>query len=252
MHTTTQWEFAAYLRADTECRPYAVILLNQPLDSRHWPLLWTRAQVRLCADGGINSLYDATACASHSIPGAVYPEFLCGDMDSALAPVVAWFEAKGVEVCRIADQNSTDFEKCIRRLEHWEHEHCLTESPVSLMPIIVLGALSGRFDHCMHAINVLHKQRSARRIYLMSEASVAFLLDEGEHTIHVDRSLEGPTCGLLPVGIAHATLSTTGLRWNLDGADTRFGGMVSTSNALDQDTVTISTTAPLIWTVALQ
>jgi thiamine pyrophosphokinase len=75
---------------------------------------------------------------------------------------------------------------------------------------------------------------------------------QGEHVILTDAQLEGPTCGILPIGTSRANLWTTGLEWNLDGHETRFGGMVSTSNLLASDTVTIRVTAPVVWTAALQ
>ena len=42
---------------------------------------------------------------------------------------------------------------------------------------------------------------------------------QGEHTIEIDHTLLGPTCGLLPVGVDSAKLRTTGLRWNLGELD---------------------------------
>jgi hypothetical protein len=38
---------------------------------------------------------------------------------------------------------------------------------------------------------------------------------QGQHLVHIDHSILGPTCGLLPVGIESARISTSGLRWNL-------------------------------------
>jgi thiamine pyrophosphokinase len=46
------------------------------------------------------------------------------------------------------------------------------------MVVITIGALGGRFDQSMDAINILYKYKHTRTIYLMSEESVAFLLDE--------------------------------------------------------------------------
>jgi thiamine pyrophosphokinase len=96
---------------------------------------------------------------------------------------------------------------------------------------------------------------------------------QGEHTIHVDHSVVGPTCGLLPVGIDSTTLTTRGLRWNLgkilslivavkqgpdvtcaDESESGFDGLVSTSNHLvpEHDTVFIRTSRPIWWCMELR
>ena len=38
---------------------------------------------------------------------------------------------------------------------------------------------------------------------------------QGKHAIEIDHSTMGQTCGILPVGIAKAFVTTTGLKWNL-------------------------------------
>lgn len=38
---------------------------------------------------------------------------------------------------------------------------------------------------------------------------------QGHHQIDLDLRFVGPTCGLLPVGVASVVLTTTGLKWNL-------------------------------------
>lgn len=37
---------------------------------------------------------------------------------------------------------------------------------------------------------------------------------KGEHTINLDRTYLGQTCGLLPIGIDSTVLSMRGLEWN--------------------------------------
>jgi thiamine pyrophosphokinase len=75
---------------------------------------------------------------------------------------------------------------------------------------------------------------------------------KGSHEIHCDRAVEGPTCGLLPIGVASARVSTSGLRWNLSGTLMKFGTMVSTSNIVDAEVVHIETDAPIVWTIEVK
>lgn len=100
------------------------------------------------------------------------------------------------------------------------------------------------------------------------------LLPQGEHRIHINHDMLGPTCGLLPLGVDSTILSTTGLRWNLStysrplsrfgvlthcgvfAADTEssFDGLVSTSNHLvpEEDIVWVKTSRPIWWTAELR
>jgi thiamine pyrophosphokinase len=84
--------------------------------------------------------------------------------------------------------------------------------------------------------------------------NVSHLDVQGEHHIHIDHSLLGLTCGLLPVGIDETVLSTKGLEWNLTDQSSSFDGLVSTSNHLvpGQDEVWIKTSKPIWWTAELR
>src|ERR1700761_5634657 len=105
----------------------------------------------------------------------------------------------------------------------------------------------------------------------VSKSNVAYPHQpQGEHIIHLDHAILGPTCGLLPVGIDSTVLSTTGLKWNLctnnavqpsqsfsrfiADAESSFDGLISTSNHLvaDEETVGIKTSRPIWWTVELR
>jgi thiamine pyrophosphokinase len=45
--------------------------------------------------------------------------------------------------------------------------------------------------------------------------------------------------------------SSRGLRWNLDGLEMRFAGLVSTSNVIEEDEVEVVSDRPLLWTTEL-
>jgi thiamine pyrophosphokinase len=82
--------------------------------------------------------------------------------------------------------------------------------------LLVLGGLGGRFDHEAANINVLYTFANVLHIVLLSEESSLTLLPSGYlHEIHVNRSFEGPHCGLVPLGAPSTSTTTTGLHWNL-------------------------------------
>ncbi|KAK6512989.1 hypothetical protein TWF506_009151 [Arthrobotrys conoides] len=90
-----------------------------------------------------------------------------------------------------------------------------------------------------------------RKLMLMSDESVTFLLEKGKNIIETPLSVFGKTCGLIPVAAA-SVITTKGLEWDLDEAETKFGGMISTSNHLIQDRVEVVTTEKLLFTMEMR
>ncbi|KAJ3114644.1 hypothetical protein HDU96_001843 [Phlyctochytrium bullatum] len=125
--------------------------------------------------------------------------------------------------------------------------------------LVVLGALGGRFDQTMASVNALFAIGSARKSYLVCNHSVVILLTPNfEHRIECDRSIEGPTCGLIPVGCHVAHMVTEGFKWNLDKTmPSAFGGLVSTSNAFEiggregKAILKVNTDQPVLFSVEL-
>ncbi|KAI8801933.1 hypothetical protein BJ742DRAFT_835008 [Cladochytrium replicatum] len=236
----------------------ALIILNQPLGkTATFERLWNNTSMRICADGGANRLFDAFS--SDVDRERFLPYQIRGDLDSLRPDVAEWYKSQGVEVVKIDDQDTTDFQKCLKLIEEIEI------SEKRQFEIFAFGALGGRFDQAISSINVLHVVRDSRRIILASEDSIAFLLTKGKHVILCNRAIEGPTCGLLPIGVPLANITTTGLKWNLGkGMVSSFGKLVSTSNILAETTgmgsetalgddaiavVEVETDADIVWTV---
>jgi thiamine pyrophosphokinase len=123
--------------------------------------------------------------------------------------------------------------------------------PQAYASVLILGAFGGRFDHEMQNVNTLFTCTSSPelgRVVLLDATCWAALLQGSDttHTVVPRRGgaetlgAEVGTCGLVPVGRPCADVTTTGLRWNLDGSPLAFGGMVSTSNELDGDCATVA------------
>lgn len=181
----------------------------------------------------------------------------------------AYYASQGVRIVRDEDQYSTDLMKCIGALvedekteRHVEVPKCnyhrshSTTHPIQQNTIVLLGGLSGRLDQTVHTLSLVHKLRKSRkRTFVITDDNVAWLLDtvralcfaryissltfpttQGEHRIHVDHELFGPTCGLIPVGIDSTILTTTGLRWNLSTSNIPLGSRISCSLPLQRNT----------------
>ncbi|KIK91480.1 hypothetical protein PAXRUDRAFT_830830 [Paxillus rubicundulus Ve08.2h10] len=249
----------------------ALIILNQPFSLHLLETVWKTCPWRCCADGGANRLHDLLGDAltedGQQLRDLYIPDLIKGDLDSLRQDVRGFYSSKGVPILHDLDQDSTDLMKCVRALEEKEvterNEH----------EIIFLGGLSGRLDQIVHTLSYLHKLRRARKkVYVITDENVAWVLDEvcrrvigcilgmslmpvkGQHRIRIDHDLLGPTCGLLPVGVESTTLSTSGLRWNLDDRESSFNGLISTSNHLvpEEQFVAIKTSRPIWWCAELR
>ncbi|CAM9973808.1 unnamed protein product [Ectocarpus fasciculatus] len=245
--------------------PLALVILNAQGEGESEGLLrhlWGRAALRVCADGGANRLHDSFGGGGgggedrHQDRARFVPDVIVGDLDSLRPEVARFYEGLGSEIKLRDDEDHCDFEKCLVEVESW-----LSSPPPSPAggggggapcgaTVVGLGAFGGRFDHEMQAVSLLHAYTSRfHRLVLMGAGNVAFLLQPGlSHAVQPDSRFEGPTVGLLPVGGPCRTVTTEGLRWNLEGRALEFGVCVSSSNRVVGDVVRVVTDAPLVWT----
>ncbi|KAI5084207.1 hypothetical protein GOP47_0000376 [Adiantum capillus-veneris] len=238
---------------DTTTDTNVLVVLNYQL-----PLitlsLWEKACFRICADGGANQLYD---CLPELLPNSdptalrtrYKPDVIKGDLDSVRSEVKAFYEQIGtIVVDESHDQDTTDLHKCI---SYVLNDHGLSAGKPD-MKILVVGALGGRLDHEFGNLNVLYSFPKTR-IILLSDESMAFLLSkEFTHKIHINPSIEGPYCGLIPLGQPSTSTKTTGLKWNLEEASMEFGGLISVCNQIEGELVTVLLDTDLLWTVTIE
>lgn len=237
---------------------------------------WAHASVRVCADGGANRLYDGLGKEERErfIPAAIK-----GDLDSVRPEVAAWYEARGCSVVKDGDQDTNDLEKCLELLkqaeEEGEQQQQQQQEQQQLRPwereqhptrqsrrtnVFVLGALGQRFDHAMANCHLLYRYAGVfRRLVLLGNESVAFLLPAGRNWVEPDGRMEGPVCGLIPLGWACREIRTRGLKWDLRGEEMLFGGLVSTSNEVvgeegegGREGVWVETSDPVMWTMEVK
>ncbi|KAL6613871.1 hypothetical protein ACP70R_036141 [Stipagrostis hirtigluma subsp. patula] len=231
---------------------YALVVLNQRLP-RFAPLLWAQARLRLCADGGANRVFDGMpellpAEDPDEVRARYKPDVIKGDMDSIRPEVKEYYSNLGANIVDEShDQDTTDLHKCISYITR-----NLPGTENSNLCILVVGALGGRFDHEMGNINVLYRFSNIRIVLLSDDCSIILLPKTHTHEIHIERSVEGPHCGLIPIGAPSTSTTTTGLRWNLANTSMSYGGLVSTSNIVEEDIVTVTSDSDLIWTISLR
>lgn len=238
--------------ANMPAKNYALVVLNQHLP-RFIPRLWAHAKLRICADGGANRIFDEMAQMINdqdyeSTRNRYVPEIIEGDMDSIRPEVKKFYSRQGSIISdKSHNQETTDLHKCISHIRHRTPDH---EKPN--LCILVTGALGGRFDHEAANINVLYAFSDMRIILLSDDCLIRFLPKTHHHEIYIESSVEGPHCGLFPVGAPSTSTTTTGLKWNLTEAKMRFGSMISTSNIVHAEKVTVESDADLLWTISLR
>eukprot|EP00243_Klebsormidium_subtile_P003962 TRINITY_DN1767_c0_g1_i1.p1 TRINITY_DN1767_c0_g1~~TRINITY_DN1767_c0_g1_i1.p1 ORF type:complete len:358 (+),score=-18.54 TRINITY_DN1767_c0_g1_i1:183-1256(+) len=229
---------------------HVLIVLNYSLPS-FVPLLWEQSRLRICADGGANRVYDELPRIfqgddQSAIRARYIPDAIIGDLDSLRPDVRNFYSQNNVPIIDLShDQDTTDLHKCINYAQ--SANPCLTQQS----KLLVVGAVGGRLDHQLSNIHILYKFRDMR-IVLLGKGNLALLLPEGfEHEIYPDRSIEGPICALIPVGSPVSDVHTTGLRWNLGGQSLQFGELISTSNEMKDERISVRAKGPLLWTTEL-
>jgi thiamine pyrophosphokinase len=169
-------------------------------------------------------------------------------MDSIRPEVLDFYTRLGTRVFDEShDQDTTDLHKCIAYIRDFT-----PTVDKSNLCILVTGALGGRFDHEAGNINVLYRFSNLRIILLSDDSIIQLLPRTHRHEIHIHSSVEGPHCGLIPIGAPSGTTTTTGLEWDLTETEMKFGGLVSTSNLVKEEKVTVESDSDLIWTIEIR
>ncbi len=151
----------------------------------------------IAADGGLN----------HLAALGVTPAAVIGDMDS-LEPALSRDTA--FDVHSIPEQDSTDFEKCLRNIA----------APL----MIGIGFLGGRSDHHLAAMNALVRH-SAYPVVLLGGSDICFRCP-GE--LCLDLAAE-TRLSIFPMGPVKGRASE-GLLWSVAGLAMRPDGRIGTSN----------------------
>ncbi|KAF3396504.1 thiamine pyrophosphokinase 1 [Penicillium rolfsii] len=261
-----EWDPSRFFRPEGSPSPYALLVLNQPINEKAFGVL-----------------------SEH------------GDLDSILSPVRKHYEELGVSVVQDPDQYSTDFTKCLKYLNSHAAEIITsprhqkrglnTSSSHSALEVVILGGLGGRVDQAFSQIHHLYMMTQTQRqlretqepngsaklgsgaggnLYLISEESITFVLQEGKNIIYTpatnrpdtDPSVDQDSTvaeieyffeeniGIIPLS-APASITTQGFEWDVKNWHTEIGGQLSTSNHIRADKVEVLTSVSVLFTVEL-
>lgn len=161
----------------------------------------------VCADGG----------ADTALSAGLTVEAVIGDMDSASAAAKT---AYGAVLHPIAEQNSTDFDKCLRNIE----------APA----ILGVGFLGDRVDHTLAVLHVLQKYR--RPIVLLGADDLVFMVPD---QVRFDAVL-GQRVSLMPV--TDSIVTSRGLKWEVTDAPMSMRDFIGSSNEATAQVVEVRAT----------
>ena len=163
---------------------------------------------------------------------------------------------------RVKCQDTTDFDKCLKVIMD-QFESCKFKDNLASKShgIIALCAIQGRLDHVISQINTAYNHsnkmykihnsmkgndRNDKDLYLLSEQSLAWVLQPGEHIIHIN-SCPTQTCGYVPIFGPLRKVTTRGLKYDVTDQYMQMGGLISTSNSYVSNEVVIETSDTLLW-----
>jgi thiamine pyrophosphokinase len=229
-------------------KKYALVVLNQPLalSLAFYRKIWANCSLHIGADGGANRVHDLTK----SQPKSLVLDLVIGDLDSLSSEARTFWESKNTKILLDPDQYSTDFTKAVKHI--WSTER--TES----INIVALGGLGGRVDQgisVLHHLYMFQKDYNTGKIFLLSSEGVTFVLKSGKHKIKARDSFQGVTLGenvgIIPLK-EPSVITTHGLEWDVTDWHTEFGGLISTSNHVKADWVSIETTKDVLFIIDFQ
>ncbi len=161
----------------------------------------------VAADGG----------ADHLLEAGLEPDVIVGDLDS-LANPGHW---RSDQLLPIREQNTTDFEKCLYSVE----------APL----LLATGFTGSRFDHSLAALHVMHKYVRSHRVVLISGDDLCMAFDGN---LSLDLSV-GSRFSVYPLNKT-VFVSSTGLKYPLDGLRLESGGMIGTSNQVVHEKIQVT------------
>jgi len=201
-------------------RHQSIIILNGEQPTKALFTLINTSMPIIAADG-----------ATHRLSGyGLTPTFIVGDGDSCgqQNPYPT------ATVIRIADQNSTDFEKCMEFAK---------ES--NLLPSLVLGINGGEIDHIVGNMQMLTRHAQGQNFYFLDTypkapppgigVKLGLPLDKQMLTLQVK-----PGCTISFISFHEAVVQTQGLEWELHNQLLTLDGILSLRNRSNTNAVSFT------------
>lgn len=167
----------------------SVIVVNNQLNEE-WLLKGLKSTKNvILADGGANKFYKSPFRHWRNIRAIV------GDLDSLHPEVQNFYEARGVKVEQVWNQDTNDFEKAVKK-----------SISMGWKNILCFGAFGGRMDHslsAMHHAVKLSKEHPELKMVLFGKNNLMYYMRPNiKHEIRISNKINRMCSGLIPFGKA--------------------------------------------------
>ncbi len=175
--------------------------------------------LRIAADSGGDAMFHVD----------VTPHVVIGDLDSISPAALAWARDAGASVVEYpVDKDATDLELAL--------DYAIERS---VRTIVLVGGTGGRLDHLLGNATLLASPRfTGITIIWESRDATARVCRPGEPC--PVRGTVDDLVSLIPMGGDAGGVTTTGLRWRLDGHTLTTGTTLGISNRLERPQASIS------------
>jgi len=195
--------------------PNTILILNGDLPSLKSIKQYCKASdYIICADGGANGIVNSD----------IVPNIILGDLDSIKPKNLNYFKKKGVEIRKISEQDTTDFEKSL----FYIIEHNLDN-------VIVFGAVSSRPDHTLNNFSIMKRYYKILNIKMIDKEFEIFYV---KNTVSFKTEV-GKTVSFMAMPTAKC-ITTKGLKYSLKNESLEFGIREGTLNKTSAKTINIS------------
>ena len=166
-----------------------------------------RADIIIAADSGLE----------YAVSNTIHVDYIVGDMDSLEnKKLLEQFPPDIVKVYP-EEKDETDTEIGIRTLQQ-----------LGAQQITIIGGGGGRLDHLIGILTLFDRKNPPHK-WLNHSYQVIAIFDTMETEVK-----EGEIISFFPLGCNPCTMTSTGLKWNLDGLTWRRGDMGISNVAVDK------------------
>ena len=191
----------------------AIIFLNGKIPFKIFDNYYKNSIYLICADGAANEMM------KHNI----IPNIILGDLDSAKKKTLKYYKNQGVQIRKIEEQDTTDFEKAL-----------LYSIENNFRNILIFGASSKRQDHTLNNYSVLKRYCKALNLKIIDTKFEIFFIDKN---ISFDYP-KNKSISMMPMPIAKG-ITTKGLKYKLIDEDLELGVREGTLNVSEEKNITI-------------
>ena len=211
--------------------PFAVMALNKTLP-KFFADAWSVADLRICSDKGSKLISKTFPNQTLKQPNII----TCSSQDS-FNKLKQKINNNKTDLIKYEDNSKTDVAKCVEILKEMNYKH----------PILILGTFDERFDK---TVSLLHTALSHQelRLCLIDDRNFSTWVFPKDKKILTPKICTTEVCGLLPL-LKPVTLSTKGLKWDLENTTLSMGDFISSSNEIAANEIKIDTKDPILWTV---